>query len=215
MKHLWIALLWAAYCWLHSYLISIRFTERMSRLLRKYYAFYRLFYVIVSIVLFIPLLHAADALHDPVIVHYPNALNMVRTGLSAGCLLMFFWAFFIDYDALSFFGFRQISGLFIRKKQEGPGGLKKSGLLGITRHPMYFALIVYLWCQTFRVIDIVVNSVFTAYIVIGTILEERKLVREFGEVYVEYQREVPMLIPFVRFRVRPSLAAEEMPVVKA
>jgi len=31
---------------------------------------------------------------------------------------------------------------------------------------------------------------------IGSVLEERKLVREFGEEYRAYQRQVPMLVPW-------------------
>jgi methanethiol S-methyltransferase len=63
---------------------------------------------------------------------------------------------------------------------------------------MYFALIIYLWSQTYRVSDIVGNTVLTIYIAIGTFLEERKLVLEFGDTYVSYQKEVPMLIPFTK-----------------
>jgi methanethiol S-methyltransferase len=200
MKYLSIALLWAAYCALHSYLISIRFTNIMTRLLKSYYAFYRLAYVAVSIVLFVPLLKLTAHLNDPVIIQYGYALTMIRHLLSAGSLLMFFRAFFFDYDSLSFFGIRQISKFGKAGNPGRPGELKKSGLLGITRHPMYFALIVYLWCHTFRVCDIVVYAVFTIYIVIGTVLEENKLILEFGDSYVEYQREVPMLIPFVKIR---------------
>ncbi len=66
----------------------------------------------------------------------------------------------------------------------------------MVRHPMYLALILYLWCQTFRIMDLVVNALLTLYVLIGTWLEERKLVLEFGEAYLQYQREVPMLIPF-------------------
>jgi len=35
----------------------------------------------------------------------------------------------------------------------------------------------------------------TAYFVIGSRLEERKLVREFGENYRRYQQSVPALMP--------------------
>jgi methanethiol S-methyltransferase len=215
MKYLWIALLWAGYCWLHSFLICIRFTNLMTRLLKQYYAFYRLFYVAVSIALFIPLLRVTDGLQDPVSVVIPDALNPVRTALTAGCLLLFFWAFFVDYDALSFFGFRQIMRLFAPKRESGPGELKKSGLLGITRHPMYFALTVYLWCQTRSRVDILVNVVLTIYIVVGTRLEENKLVREFGEAYVRYQKEVPMLVPFIRFGSKPAPLAGHAATVKS
>jgi protein-S-isoprenylcysteine O-methyltransferase Ste14 len=88
---------------------------------------------------------------------------------------------------------------FIKKETVKPGeGIKKSGLLGIVRHPMYFATILFLWCLTSRLSDIVVNTVLTAYIIIGTILEERKLVLEYGAAYVQYMKEVPMLIPYFR-----------------
>jgi protein-S-isoprenylcysteine O-methyltransferase Ste14 len=40
--------------------------------------------------------------------------------------------------------------------------------------------------------------VLTIYIILGTFLEEKKLVLEFGDTYVKYQQEVPMLIPFTR-----------------
>lgn len=63
---------------------------------------------------------------------------------------------------------------------------------------MYLALIIYLWGQTFRLDDIVVNIVLTIYIIIGIKLEEKKLVLEFGDTYVKYQQEVPMLIPFTK-----------------
>jgi len=118
--------------------------------------------------------------------------------LIAGSLLMFFWAFFFDYDSLSFFGIRQILNINKTAKTCGPGQLKRNGLLGIMRHPMYFALIIYLWCQTRTVAELVVNVVLTIYVIIGTILEEKKLVLEFGESYINYQQEVSMLIPFTK-----------------
>jgi protein-S-isoprenylcysteine O-methyltransferase Ste14 len=115
---------------------------------------------------------------------------------------MFFWAFFFDYDPLSFFGIRQILNFGKTKETNPSNEIKKSGLLGILRHPMYLSLIIYLWCQTSKIADIVVNIVLTIYIIIGTILEEKKLVLEFGDSYLQYQKEVPMLIPFSKVKVK-------------
>ena len=115
---------------------------------------------------------------------------------------MFFWAFFFDYDSLSFFGVRQILNFGRIKKINPSNQIKRNGLLGIMRHPMYFALIVYLWCQIHKMSDFVVNIVLTIYILIGTKLEEKKLVLEFGETYIKYQKEVPMLIPFIKVKVK-------------
>ena len=200
MKYLPIAFLWAAYCALHSYLISIQFTNLMTRLLKHHYAFYRLAYVLLSIVLMVPLIRLGDRLNDPVLVTSAYPVSIIRTALVSGSLCMFFWAFFFDYDFLSFFGIRQILNFKRTCDPKRRVTLKKSGLLRITRHPMYFALIVYLWCQTFRGVDIVVNTILTIYIIIGTRLEERKLVMEFGDSYAEYQQEVAMLVPFFRLR---------------
>jgi methanethiol S-methyltransferase len=207
MNYLSIALLWIVYCAFHSYLISIRFTNLVTSLLKSYYAFYRIAYVIISILLLVPLLKLSAQSNSQVIIGSGNTLSIVRHTLMAGSLLMFFWAFFFDYDSLSFWGIRQIMD-FKRTKNSNPvKNIKTKGLLGITRHPMYFALIVYLWCQTFTMMDIVVNAILTLYVLVGTKLEERKLVLEFGDSYVRYQHQVPMLIPFIEIKLyRPSLS---------
>jgi hypothetical protein len=96
-------------------------------------------------------------------------------------LAMFFWAFFIDYDSLSFFGIRQILDFGKEKRINQSKDLKQSGLLRVVRHPMYFALIIALWCDTFIMTGIMVNVILTYYVIMGTILEEKKLVLEFGE----------------------------------
>lgn len=198
MKYVIIVCLWIGYCALHSYLISTGFTKLMARSLKKYYAFYRLFYILVSLVLLIPIINITAQSDNNIIITYSYPLSVVRYVLIIGSLLMFGWAFFFNYDSLSFFGIRQILNIAKKEKINQSEGIRKNGLLGIVRHPMYLALIIYLWCQTFRVIDIAVNTVLTIYIIIGTRLEENKLVSEFGESYTKYQEEVPMLIPFTK-----------------
>jgi methanethiol S-methyltransferase len=204
MNYLFIAFLWAAYCALHSYLISKGFTNFISRKLKKYYAFYRIFYILISVALIIPLINYSAQQNSQIIIRYGSAMSVIRYIILSGSLLMFFWAFFVDYDALTFFGIRQLSGLWKGEQTEEPGEIKQKGLLGLMRHPMYFALIIYLWCNTFSVLDIIVNSVLTIYIFIGTWLEEKKLVLEFGDAYNRYRKEVPMIIPFTKMNHQSS-----------
>jgi methanethiol S-methyltransferase len=196
MKYLQIVILWSAYCALHSFLISTGFTKLLVRSLKKYYAFYRTFYILFSLALLIPLIQYSGQLDAEIIITDGLIMNLVRKALAAGSLVLFFWAFFFDYDSLSFFGIRQI--LNFGKVTAPLEDIKRNGLLGIMRHPMYFSLIIYLWCQTYKLVDIVVNTVLTIYVIIGTILEEKKLVLEFGDTYLKYQRDVPMLIPFTK-----------------
>ena len=198
MKYLVLSLLWVGYCALHSFLISIRFTNFITRLLKNYYAFYRLFYVLFSLVLLVLLINFTSQLDNEIIISYNSPWSIIRYILMYGSLLAFFWAFFFNYDSLSFFGIRQILN-FGKVKEVNPSDeIKRNGLLGLIRHPMYFCLIIYLWSQTFKKIDIIVNALLTIYVIIGTLLEEKKLVLEFGDAYVKYQKEVPMLIPFTK-----------------
>jgi methanethiol S-methyltransferase len=200
MDYVFIASLWILYCALHSYLISIGFTNLMIRLLRNYYAFYRLIYILISLILLIPLIKYTGQADTTIIITYEYPLSIVRYALIAGSLVMFFYAFFFNYDSLSFFGIRQILNFKKAKNPDSSTDIRKNGLLGVIRHPMYLALIIYLWCQTFRMMDIVVNSVLTLYVVVGTVLEEKKLVSEYGDQYIKYQQEVPMLLPFTKAR---------------
>ena len=199
MKYLLIAFLWTAYLSLHSFLISTSFTKLLTRLLKDYYAFYRLFYVVLSILLLVPLINFTGQTDNKIVIAYSLPLNVVRYVLISASLVTFVWSLFFIYDPLSFFGLRQI--LNFGKKDGSSPEIRKNGLLGIVRHPMYLAVIIYFWCQTFRVADILVNAIVTIYIVIGTFLEEKKLVLEFGDSYTKYQQEVPMLIPFTKPRV--------------
>jgi methanethiol S-methyltransferase len=64
------------------------------------------------------------------------------------------------------------------------------------RHPLYFSVLVLIWSNPDLTTDrLLFNVLWTAWIVVGTYLEERDLVREFGDSYRVYQRCVPMLLP--------------------
>ena len=57
--------------------------------------------------------------------------------------------------------------------------------------------LVLLWaCPDVTADRLLLNGLFTGWIVVGSRLEERDLVREFGDAYRDYQRKVPMLLPW-------------------
>lgn len=197
VKLMYIGFIWAAYCALHSYLISIGFTASMKTRLKDYFAFYRIVYVILSFILLVPVLYYTRLWASPVIFEYGTVISVIRYGLMATGALIFIKAFLFDYDFLTFAGIRQILQ-FRRPVRQAPPVLKNTGLLGLVRHPLYLGVILIIWSNTHRLSDIVVNTVLTAYIFIGIILEEKKLVLEFGDAYRQYQKEIPMIVPFLR-----------------
>ncbi len=65
------------------------------------------------------------------------------------------------------------------------------------RHPLYFFVLLMIWsCPELTADRLLFNALFTAWIIVGTVLEERDLVCAFGEAYRDYERRVPMLIPW-------------------
>jgi len=198
MDYLLIAFIWTAYCALHSFLISIWFTNLMKRSLKEYYAFYRLSYNALALILFVPLYLFTIQTKSEVIITYSFPLIIIRYVVISISILILLKAFFFDYDYLTFFGIRQMFDFGKKISRNYSGGIRKNGLLGLIRHPLYFGVLLFIWCQTFRFTDIIVNMVLTIYIFIGTRLEEKKLIMEFGEPYIKYQHQVPMLIPFTK-----------------
>jgi protein-S-isoprenylcysteine O-methyltransferase Ste14 len=59
------------------------------------------------------------------------------------------------------------------------------------------------WSCPYLTLDrLLFNILFTAWTVIGMILEERDLLDSFGKAYQEYRKKVPILIPT---RIRPGM----------
>jgi hypothetical protein len=78
-----------------------------------------------------------------------------------------------------------------------PSQLVVSGPYSVVRHPLYSSLIALIWLHPDLTVDrLLFNILWTVWIYIGTTLEEKDLLRDFGEAYSEYQQTTPMLIPF-------------------
>jgi len=65
-----------------------------------------------------------------------------------------------------------------------------------SRHPMMLGVLVGMWSvPVMSVSHFVMAAAFTLYIAVGVSLEERDLVRNFGEAYRHYKKEIATLIP--------------------
>jgi protein-S-isoprenylcysteine O-methyltransferase Ste14 len=200
LSYLLLALAWTAYCALHSALISETATGFLKRRLGDSYRFYRLFFNAVALVTLLPVLWYAHALRQEPLFRWEGAWLALRYLLLC-CGVLLVVAGGRHYDFAHFFGIAQLRGASAGGLA-AQGGLDASGVLGMVRHPWYTAVVLLIWAGDLEPAALVGNTVLTAYVAVGTLLEERKLVHEFGDAYRTYQREVSMFLPLKWLRKR-------------
>jgi protein-S-isoprenylcysteine O-methyltransferase Ste14 len=91
-----------------------------------------------------------------------------------------------------------------------PAAFVARGPYRYVRHPLYLSTLLLIWCAPHLSTDrLLFNVLWTAWIIIGTTLEERDLLAYFGEAYRRYQLRVPMLIPAPRLPGRHTKSKSE------
>jgi protein-S-isoprenylcysteine O-methyltransferase Ste14 len=111
-------------------------------------------------------------------------------GLMAGIGLVLLKKAFAHYDTKLFMG--------LSKEKETSEEFKSEGLLSIMRHPLYTATLMIFWgwflySNNFHNLAFALAN--SLYILIGIQWEEKKLISQYGEKYIDYKKRVPMLIP--------------------
>jgi len=199
MELIILTILWITFCALHSAMISISFTIFVKQKIGDAYRFYRLFYNIFAVVTLIPVLLYALAIKQPPFFVWDGYLLPVKY-LLLGTGILCFAMGARHYNLAQFSGLTQI--------REGPnhnlmnksGRLSSRGILGVVRHPFYAGIFPLIWSGDLDITALITNIVLSIYVIIGTLLEERKLILEFGDAYREYQQRVSMLFPLQYFR---------------
>ena len=150
---------------------------------------YRLLYNVFSAVTFAPILYLLMILEDSPLYQASSPWSWVMRGGQLISALLLLVAV-LQTDTLSFVGLRQLF------EEEKTGQLVTRGLYKVVRHPLYLFSLLFLWLSpSMSVNSFVFNIGVAAYFIIGAYFEERKLLRDFGEVYADYKRRTSFLIP--------------------
>ncbi len=134
------------------------------------------------------------------IVELTGAASWVLRLLSLLAVAGFFWGVGAlgSFDTL---GLQPVLDRFRRREAE-PAPLAIRGPYRWVRHPLYLFSLVLFWAYPVVTADrLLFNLLWTCWVVVGTVLEERDLVSRYGEAYESYRRQVPMLLPW---RPRPA-----------
>lgn len=197
-----IILLFGIFGYTHSVLASEKVKIHFRKIFGDAIAFYRLLYNLFGLLSFYLIYEFSPKPHiiiydlrNPydIIVLIPQFLSL------AGVIWVFKYICFKE-----FLGLDQIKRFFEKRyttELDEEFTLRIEGPYRYSRHPVYFFSITFLLFRP--VMDLFYLTFFiciVVYFYIGSYYEEKKLVRQFGEVYEKYQKEVPRIFPIKLFK---------------
>ena len=190
----WLIFSVAVWGVIHEWMASLKFKESLRRILgNNSIRFYRLFYNVFSVVSIAPIFYLMITLPDQDFYQIPTPWSYVLLAGQGLSVVLLFVAV-LQTDVLAFVGLRQLF------QEEQPGKLVTRGFYRMVRHPLYTFGLLALWLSSSVSLNaFIVYIGLTIYILVGIYFEERKLLREFGQTYADYQSVTPMLIPGFRF----------------
>ncbi len=179
---------------LHSALAADSVKAWCSGWLGRYYRFYRLLYNAVALVLFLLILHW--------IFGWPDVYLFEPSFWSKGSAFVLLAAgIWMSLAALRQYNLGEFTGLQQLQQSNATtdhNTLNTSGLNAFVRHPLYLATLLILAGFFFafpKMPALILLASVLIYLPFGIHFEEKKLRRQFGQAYLEYEKQVKRLIP--------------------
>ncbi len=193
----------------HSLLASHEAKQIAQRLLGRNVATatYRLIYNVLAVATVLPALYLVFRLPDRELYRFPAPGDAIALGLQVLAALGLLYSVY-QMDVWFFLGLRQLGEppqLGIRHSIDSTSTprLVTNGLHRFVRHPLYTTSLIVLYLASPMSLNWLAFAIScNVYFFVGSIFEERKLVREFGDAYRAYQRRVPRLLPRPRLWLR-------------
>jgi protein-S-isoprenylcysteine O-methyltransferase Ste14 len=197
-----IILLFVVFSIPHSILASEKLKLALSHKIGSLIAFYRLAYNLIALLSLYLIYELSPKPSLPIYdLTFPFDLIVLIPQLAA--LAGIFWSF--KYICVKeFLGISQINRYFQKSyssELDEEMTLSIGGPYKYSRHPIYFFFIIFLMFRP--AMDLFYLTFFiciAVYFYIGSIFEEKKLVRHFGDIYSKYQKSVPRIFPGLPLR---------------
>ncbi|MDH3974696.1 MAG: hypothetical protein OEV42_10505 [Deltaproteobacteria bacterium] len=203
---LFLALAWTAFFVIHSLLASVTVKAFIKKRLPNFFPFYRISYNVLSLVLLIPIFWFSHSIKSPLLWQWKGTMKIISTVIALLALAAFLLTLRY-YDTAEFIGIKQI-----REKDpdsKGEGVFTLSPLHRYVRHPWYLLALLIIWTRNMDLIFFITAIAVTAYFIIGSRLEEGKLLLYYGKKYEKYLSAVPGIIP-LPWRYMTKVDAEKL-----
>ncbi|MDD5241171.1 MAG: hypothetical protein PHG47_05515 [Sulfuricella sp.] len=202
----WLLGLWLAYFALHSLLASLAVKRRVAHAYPDLMPLYRLGFNLLAVLLLLPILWLVYRDSGPMLWRWHGIGAWLANGLALAALAGF-WHSLKYYDTQEFLGFRQRK-LQIRQAEDQERFLL-SPFHRFVRHPWYFFGLVLIWTRDMNASMLLSAAMMTIYFMVGSRLEEKKLLVYHGEVYRRYMTRVAGLIP-LPWKILSAAEADEL-----
>lgn len=193
-----IIFLFSSFALSHSFLAHFDVKKKITEQIGEKIAFYRLFYNISSIIIFVAI-YAVSPKPNVLIYDLVFPYDIIIFGFQVLAIIGFFWtSSFIDLK--EFLGLTQIKRYYEGKYKidelDEHQTLIIEGPFKFTRHPIYFFSILILGFRpTMDLFYLIFFTCAVIYFYVGSIYEEKNLVKRFGDDYINYKSKVPRMIP--------------------
>jgi protein-S-isoprenylcysteine O-methyltransferase Ste14 len=184
---------------IHSLMAGVGLKSRLVARLgeRLVEGWYRLFYNLWSAVTILPTLVLIVFLPDRVLYHVGMPWALLLRGIQLLGLIGLAGALFVT-DVWRFVGVSQVLAYLSGDPLPlPPEPFQQNGMYTVVRHPLYFFSLIVIWFTPALTLNFLIfNLGATLYFVVGSLIEEQRLLRIYGDVYRQYRRRVSWLIPW-------------------
>ena len=173
---------------LHSLFASRRLKQVLSRTPDGEPRCYRLVYNLASLAMLVWVVAAYRT--SPVLYFVPGVWSLVMYVIQL--IVFMLLADCVRQTGFSrFFGFMQF-----RLTEHSAPQLVTNGWYALVRHPLYlFSMLFMILNPVMTTQWLLLTFMSLVYFIIGGIVEEKRLAREFGDAYMKYRLQVPFMIP--------------------
>lgn len=172
---------------LHSILAAESLKCRAFELIPLLKRSYRLIYNFVAVATLMPVFLIVSIKSSTIIFSLSGPVALLLYSIK---LLSFVLLLISIRPVLS-----DLSGMSALRGDNASGPLITSGMYAVTRHPIYLFTLIFLWANPRMTVNTFAAYVLvTSYAYIGSVFEERRLVKKFDG-YKEYRRTTSRIIP--------------------
>lgn len=197
MNLILLSLLWIGWCAAHSLLIAPAVSDAAFRRISWLARWHRLLYNGFAALTLIPLMVVTAQAGGAPVFGWEGWWNLLRLVMLLSALLLFRGGA-AEYDTQALLGLRQLRTGESQLLLSDSPKFADSGVFGLVRHPWYLGSLLFIWSvlPAYPPGPFLAAVILSLYLVVGTLLEERKIIARHGDSYRLYQQRVSMLLPW-------------------